>query len=80
MELLLISVILHSQVREARSEERLVEIFVTAKEAPQLAPGLRYFLKKVVSKTDVAGSAQDAETIRWGCRVAGDILKVIESS
>lgn len=72
--------ILHSQAGETRNEERLVEIFVKAKDAPQLAPGLRFFLKKVVSKTDVAGSRRDFETVRWGCKVAGDVLKVIASS
>ena len=63
-----------------RNEEPLVKIFVKAKDVPQLASGLRFFLKKVISKTDVAGSRQDSETVRWGCKVAGDVLKVIASS
>lgn len=62
-----------------RNEERLIEIFIQAKYVPQLAPGLRFFLKKIVSKTDVAGSKQDFDTVRWGCKVAGDVLKVIAS-
>lgn len=72
--------ILHSQQGAIRNEERLVEIFVKAKDIPQLAPGLRFFLKKVVSRTDVAGSQRDSETVRWGCKVASDVLKVIASS
>jgi nucleolar MIF4G domain-containing protein 1 len=80
LELLLISIILHSQPAESRNEERLIEIFIKAKDVPDLAPGLRFFLKKVVSKTDLAGSRQDSETVRWGCKVAGDVLKVIASS
>jgi nucleolar MIF4G domain-containing protein 1 len=80
IELLLISIILDSQSGESRNEERLVEIFIKAKDVPDLAPGLRFFLKKVVSKTDVAGSRRDSETVSWGCKVAGDVLRVIASS
>lgn len=51
-----------------------------ANDGPHLASGLRLFLKKVISKTDVAGSRQDADTVKWGCKLAGDVLKVITAS
>lgn len=57
-----------------------MEVFLLSKGIPNLARGLQYFLKKVVSKTDVAGSRRDHETVRWGCKVAGDGLKFLMSS
>lgn len=57
-----------------------MEVFLPLKGIPNLVRGLRYFLKKVVSKTDVAGNRSDRETVRWGCKVAGDGLKVLISS
>ncbi|MCJ1466513.1 suppressor of glycerol defect [Pseudocyphellaria aurata] len=82
VELLLITVILHSQqgIETQRDEKPIREVFLLSKDIPNLAQGLQYFLKKVVSKTDVAGSGRDHETVRWGCKVAGDELKYIISS
>ena len=81
-ELLLITVILHSQesAEDGRNEKLLIEIFLKAKDAPDVVHGLRFFLKKVVSKTDFAGSRKDLATIRWGCKVARDALKAIPLS
>ena len=45
-----------------------------------MARGLQYFLKEVVSKTDVAGSKHDKAIVKWGCKVASDALKAIGSS
>lgn len=82
VELLFITVILHSQQgNEGKREEGpIMEVFLPLKGIPNLVRGLRYFLKKVVSKTDVAGNRRDGETVRWGCKVAGDGLKVLISS
>lgn len=79
MEILLITTILHSQQGsqssdKSRNEKVLLDIFLKPKEIPEMAGGLRYFLKKVVSKTDVAGSKADQATVKWGCRVACDTL------
>ncbi|KAI9830246.1 MAG: hypothetical protein M1819_005773 [Sarea resinae] len=76
VELLLITAILYTQqkVEGQRDERRLMEVFGRVDETPQLANGLQYFLRKVVSKTDVAGSKADKETVRWGCKVAGEAL------
>lgn len=34
-------------------------------------------MKKVVSKTDVAGSRVDRETVKWGCKVAEGALRAL---
>ncbi|KAL8695730.1 MAG: hypothetical protein Q9201_007971 [Fulgogasparrea decipioides] len=77
VELLIITIILHSQkgVSGARDEEKLVGIFMQARSNPEMVKGLLYFLKKTVSKTDVADTQADRETVKWGCRVARDILR-----
>ena len=82
MELMLITVIVHSQHRSknGRNEKPLMDIFLKSNQAPQLARGLQYFLKKVVSKTEVAGSRKDEEMVKWGCKVASNTLTVIASS
>ncbi|KAI4097094.1 MAG: hypothetical protein LQ344_000503 [Seirophora lacunosa] len=82
VELLSITVILHSQkgVQGSRDEKSISEIFLHATDSPEKAKGLQYFLKKVVGKTDIAGTEADRETVKWGCKVARDALDVAISS
>ena len=81
-ELLLITVILRSQesAQDSRNEKSLMEIFLKAKDAADMVHGLRFFLKKVVSKTDFAGTPEKQATVRWGCKVARDALNAIPLS
>ncbi|KAL2358413.1 hypothetical protein BJ546DRAFT_1023096 [Cryomyces antarcticus] len=74
MEVLFVTVILQTQKQSTggRSERALLDVVMNVKDAPAMARGLQYFLKKVVSKADVAGSKAERETVRWGCRVATD--------
>ncbi|KAI9822133.1 MAG: suppressor of glycerol defect [Thelocarpon impressellum] len=86
-ELLLINVILQSQSptgagdgNNNRDEKAVRDVASSVKENAQLARGLQYFLKKVVSRTDVAGSEVERDTVRWGCKVAVDALRDITAS
>ena len=76
VEILLITLIIQTQrsAGEKRNEASLVDVFIRPKEMTDLASSLRYFLENVVAKGDIAGSGQDRETVRWGCRVASDAL------
>lgn len=67
---------LHTQKASAgvRNEKTIAEVFSKISDSAPLARGLEYFLKKVVSKTDVAGGRAEKETIKWGCKVAGEVL------
>lgn len=78
----MITIILHSQrgVGGSREESRVIETFVQANGNPGMARGLQRFLKKTVSKTDVAGTKADNETVKWGCRVARNALDAVVSS
>ena len=82
VELLLITVILHGQRASdtKKDEKALMETFMRVRDTPQVARGLQYFLKKVVSKTDIAGGKAEKETVRWACKVAGDALAAIASA
>ncbi|KAI4136316.1 MAG: hypothetical protein LQ341_005690, partial [Variospora aurantia] len=82
VELLNITIILHSQkgVRDSRDEKSVSAIFLQATDSTEMAKGLQYFLRKVVSKTDIAGTEADKETVKWGCKVARDALDVAISS
>lgn len=81
-EVLLITVILCSQefAEGGRSESPLVQIFLKVQDTPDMAQGLRFFLKKVVSKTDIAGSRERQATVKWGCKVARHALKALPTT
>jgi len=72
---------LHSQhgSEGRRNQKALLDIFWKLKGLLEMAGGLRYFLKKVVSKTDVAGGKPQKETVKWGCKIAGDALTVMST-
>ncbi|KAL8774949.1 MAG: hypothetical protein Q9209_000428 [Squamulea sp. 1 TL-2023] len=82
VELMMIAIICHSQkgVHGSRDESRVIKTFVQANSNQGLAEGLQQFLKKTVSKTDVAGTKTDNETVKWGCRVARNALDAVVSS
>ncbi len=82
VELMIIAIILHSQkgAGGSRDESKVIETFVQANGNTGLARGLQRFLKKTVSKTDVAGTKADNETVRWGCIIARNALDAVVSS
>ncbi|KAL8893099.1 MAG: hypothetical protein Q9215_000104 [Flavoplaca cf. flavocitrina] len=82
VELMIITIILQTQkgVGDSSDESRLTEIFVQANGNAGLAQGLQRFLKKTVSRTDVAGTKADSETLRWGCKVARNALDAVVSA
>ena len=91
VELLLITAILQTQQKAPRKQKKqtgkaedsgfdeksLVDVFMRTREAPQVVAGLIYFIRKVVAKSDIIPSKKDKKTIKWGCRVALDALKVV---
>ncbi len=81
VEILLIVVISKSReaAKGAQDEDGLAKIFARCKDAPQIAGGLRHFLKKVVRHTDLASSKTEARLVKWACGVAIDTLKGVSS-
>lgn len=76
VEIMLISAILQSQGTNdgLRNERSLLEIFERPKEMPAMARSLKYFLKKVVSTSDLAGSQRNTDCVRWACKVINAAL------
>ena len=82
VEILISTTILQSQEETdgSRNEKRIMDIFLKCKEIPDMARGLQYFLKEVVRKTDIVGSKQELETVKWGCQVARHTLDAVAST
>lgn len=78
-EVLFITILLQTQKasKEGRDEKAIANLFSRVKETPQMITGLRYFLKKVVGKTDIAGGKVEKDTVKWGSKVAGDTLQAL---
>lgn len=60
-----------------RDEEALMQIFLRVQDTPQIAKGLIFFIRKVVTKSDIVAE-KDEKLVRWGCNVAVDALKAIK--
>ena len=77
VEVLFITLLLQSQKQTGlgRDEQAIVNIFQKIQDAPQLIRGVQYFLKKVVSKSDIAGGKEQQATVKWACKVAGGALQ-----
>ena len=82
VEVLLTVIISKSQEGQspAAAEDRLASIFAVCKHTPHMIPGLRHFLKKKISHTDLVASENEGDLVRRGCRVALDTLFVISDS
>ena len=58
-------------------ERHVREIFAGTNGMPALARGLDYVLRKYVKNTDVAGGPKEVETVRAGCVVAENVLRLV---
>lgn len=76
LEILLITVFLQSQ-RQApnkRDEQAVTVLIERIRSTPGLIRGLQYFIREVVTRTDVAGGNEERATVKWACRIAGGFL------
>ncbi|KAM3069948.1 suppressor of glycerol defect [Clarireedia jacksonii] len=81
-EVLFITILLQSQkgAGPKRDEKAISNIFSRVRDIPHMVTGLQYFLKKVVSKTDIAGGKEEKNTVKWACGVARDILQSLPAA
>jgi nucleolar MIF4G domain-containing protein 1 len=77
VEVLLVTTILESQKghREKRDEKALLNVFINVDSATEMITGLQYFLKKVISKSDIVASKQEKETVKWAYKVVMAMLQ-----
>jgi nucleolar MIF4G domain-containing protein 1 len=82
IEILLVTTILESQkgADESRNEKGLLNIFINADTAPEMITALQYFLKKVVSKTDLAADKAEKDTVKWACKSVVAMLSRVMAS
>jgi nucleolar MIF4G domain-containing protein 1 len=76
IEILLVTVIVESQkgAKGGRDEKSLLSIFINTDTALGMVPGLQYFIKKVISKTDITANKAEKETVKWACKVVSGLL------
>ena len=76
LEVLFTVVLATSQEGAKRSQyrSRIASVFGKCAETPQIAPGLRLFLKRVVRKTDMTSSKAEERLVQEGCDIAMDVL------
>ncbi|KAK0610502.1 hypothetical protein B0T17DRAFT_500575 [Bombardia bombarda] len=74
VEVLLITTLLECRGADAK-EDALPAAFMAAGANPELARGLQWFLKKVVRKSDLAGSKADTKVVKEACRQAQEVLE-----
>ncbi|KAF2631646.1 dihydrolipoyl dehydrogenase [Macroventuria anomochaeta] len=69
VEIMLVTAILETQkgAKGERNETALLQTFVEVDQAPEMVAGLQFFLKKVVSKTDIVEKSEK-ETVKWACK------------
>ncbi|KAF2273920.1 uncharacterized protein EI97DRAFT_469157 [Westerdykella ornata] len=82
IEILLFTVIMESQkgAKGRRDQKKLLNIFVNADTAPEMIPGLQYFLKKVVRKTKLTTDKGEKETVQWACQEVAEMLTRLMST
>jgi nucleolar MIF4G domain-containing protein 1 len=77
VEVLFITMFLEAQKKGdgEQDETPVVNLILRVKDAPLMATGLQYFIKKVVRKTDIAGGKKEKATVKWASQVALDALQ-----
>lgn len=77
IEVLLVTIMTESQKRhkEQRDEKALLNIFINVDSATEMIGGLQYFLKKVVSRTDITVNKKEKETVKWACKTVMGMLE-----
>jgi nucleolar MIF4G domain-containing protein 1 len=75
VEIIIVTAILESQkgAKGDKKETALLQTFVEVDQAPEMVAGLQFFLKKVVSKTDIVEKSEK-ETVKAGCKAVISVL------
>lgn len=58
-------------------DEELIRIFGAVSDLPDLSKGLRYFLRKVVRKSDLVAGQKDKRILKKGCGTAVEALSAL---
>lgn len=79
VEVLLITVLQEccqgKSTESGEGDATILNVFGAAEDAPELATGLLWFLKKVVRKTDLVGGKKATQAVKEACKVAEKALQ-----
>lgn len=77
VEVVLITIITRCQSSAANSldQQPLLTIFSKAIESQTLAKGLQYFVRKILSKTDLTSTKKEARTVKSACTLIVPVLE-----
>lgn len=80
VEVLLITIITRSHAKSGpdHDETPLANVFLRAGESASLIQGLKYFVKKVLRKSDLVTSKKETRMVHWACGAIDDILSSAE--
>ncbi|KAL9061904.1 MAG: hypothetical protein Q9157_009227 [Trypethelium eluteriae] len=83
IEVMLIAIIQQTQsstdfkeTSKSKNKAALISIFSKAKENPDLAAGLQYFIKTYVARSDIVASVKEKKALKRSCEIIGEILSV----
>ena len=54
------------------------DVFGKAKEAPEMVPGLQYFLQELKQSSQVASSSAEKKSLRRNCRAAIEAITLLD--
>lgn len=77
IEVLLVTAILESQKghKDKRNERAVLNVFVSTDSAPEMIGGLQYYLKKVVSRTEITANSKEKATVKWAVKLIMGMLE-----
>ncbi|KAK7180186.1 hypothetical protein DPSP01_012056 [Paraphaeosphaeria sporulosa] len=82
VEVMLVTIIVESQKshKDKRSEKALLNVFINLDAVPEMITGVQYFVKKVVSKTEITANSKEKDTVKWACKVIMGLLERLMAS
>jgi len=66
--------------QEEDAETAIGKMLAGLRDAPELSRGLRWFIRKVVRKSDLAGGKGDAKRLKSACTIADTALKALQAA
>jgi nucleolar MIF4G domain-containing protein 1 len=76
VEVMLVTLILECQKQDAvQSQTAVAKVFSEVEDNPQLARGLRWTVKHVIRKSDLAGGKANTRIVKAGCKVVEEVLE-----
>ena len=77
VHVMLIIILQECLSKDSEAEATIANVFKAVMDAPELARGLQWFLRKVIRKTDLAGSKAEAKLIKEAGKTAEAVVEAV---